>query len=183
MGRCDPIPFDGNDADEWTRPDQWFRFPVCEPHDGMQAYLDVFVPCDGGTLVLSEMEAYRLLCHAMVQRLPDKAFQRAAEALVEVYEVELRSHFSDLARRWKDETLFTSSSSDLYEHEAYKAIIQLGDGAVPLILAELEREPDHWFFALRTITGSNPVLPEDAGDVLKMASAWITWGKEHGYRW
>ena len=31
---------------------------------------------------------------------------------------------------------------------------------IPLILAELKREPDHWFKSLREITGENPVPAE-----------------------
>ena len=46
---------------------------------------------------------------------------------------------------------------------------------------ELEREPDHWFWALEAITQENPVPPEAAGRVAKMAEAWIAWGKQQGY--
>jgi hypothetical protein len=94
-----------------------------------------------------------------------------------------RERFSQLATRWKDETLFMSSTSEIHANKAYEDIIQLGDDAVPEILAALETEPDHWFMALRAITGANPVALSDSGDIQKMATAWIAWGKAHGYRW
>ena len=39
----------------------------------------------------------------------------------------------------------------------------MGPEVIPLILAELENEPDYWFAALRELTGENPV-PRGAGD-------------------
>lgn len=33
----------------------------------------------------------------------------------------------------------------------------MGEAAVPLILRDLEHQPDHWFWALREITQANPV--------------------------
>ena len=51
---------------------------------------------------------------------------------------------------------------------------------VPLILSELEKEPDHWFWALEAITDENPVAESDAGDVEASARAWVRWGREKG---
>jgi hypothetical protein len=52
--------------------------------------------------------------------------------------------------------------------------------AVPLLLAELRREPDHWFVALQAITGTNPIPPSVCGDVENMTEAWLHWGEQHG---
>jgi len=63
--------------------------------------------------------------------------------------------------------------------EPYQKIIAMGKPAVPLILAQLRTEgddPDQWFWALRVITGENPVRPEHQGDFLAMANAWLAWG-------
>jgi len=49
-----------------------------------------------------------------------------------------------------------------------------------LILEELRREPDQWFWALEAITEENPVGPADAGNVRDMARVWIEWGKQNG---
>ena len=53
----------------------------------------------------------------------------------------------------------------------------------PLLLRELERDPDHWFAALKAITGANPADPADRGRIDKLAAAWLKWGKEAGYQW
>ena len=63
----------------------------------------------------------------------------------------------------------------------YQQIIGLGQPAVPLILEELQREPDHWFWALEAITQENPVPQEARGKVRQMAQAWIAWGKQQGH--
>jgi hypothetical protein len=91
--------------------------------------------------------------------------------------------FASLAARWKEETRLSSRAKDMAAHPAYREIIAMGERAVPLILAELEKEADHWFMALREITGASPVPKEDRGIMKKMAAAWIVWGHEQGYRW
>jgi hypothetical protein len=59
-------------------------------------------------------------------------------------------------------------------HPAYQQIIGLGPAGVPLLLRELEREPDHWFWALRAITGEDPVPEEARGRLREMAAAWLS---------
>ena len=68
-------------------------------------------------------------------------------------------------------------------YPAYQRIIGMGQPVVPLILRDLEQEPEHWFWALQSITGENPVLPEQRGNLEMMAAAWLAWGKADGYRW
>ena len=62
----------------------------------------------------------------------------------------------------------------------YQRIIGMGWPAVPLILEELQREPDQWFRALESITEHNPVPPEAMGKVRMMALAWVRWGEQQG---
>ena len=45
---------------------------------------------------------------------------------------------------------------------------------------ELRREPDHWFVALKRITGADPVPAEARGDLDRMAEAWLNWSRDHG---
>ncbi len=85
IGRCDPVPYDAG-AEDSTQSDHWFRFPVCEQPDAMHAYFDVFVPSDSEVFSLSETDAYRLFCHIVVQRLPDRAFAEAVESLTQMFE-------------------------------------------------------------------------------------------------
>lgn len=91
--------------------------------------------------------------------------------------------FQRLAHQWLQERKPVSSVVKMADHPAYKEIIRMGEQAVPLLLEELERKPDHWFFALHMITGADPVPKEARGKLPEMARAWIEWGKEKGYRW
>jgi adenine-specific DNA-methyltransferase len=95
----------------------------------------------------------------------------------------IETQFAELTARWKDETRFSSKMKTISEHPAYRKIVAMGDKAVPLILADLEKNGGAWFMALREITGVSPVPKENRGKVKDMASAWIAWGRERGYRW
>ena len=88
--------------------------------------------------------------------------------------------FRRLVARWKEDTEFLSSTTKMTAHPAYQEIIRMGPAAVPLILEELRRECDHWFTALRTITGENPVPAEDRGKVERMREAWLRWAEAKG---
>jgi hypothetical protein len=85
--------------------------------------------------------------------------------------------FRELARVWKADTLYLSSTTAMTEHWAYQRIIRLGPPVVPLLLRELRQKPDFWFPALRRLTGANPVAEADRGKVLAMADAWVKWGE------
>ena len=95
----------------------------------------------------------------------------------------LEQTFHELVTTWRQETHFSSSVTDMAMHRAYQRIIGLGPAAVPLLLRELERHPDHWFWALHAITGVDPTTPEQKGKVQEMAKAWLDWGREAGYTW
>jgi hypothetical protein len=95
----------------------------------------------------------------------------------------LAEHFQDLVRKWKAERGPTSSVAKMAAHPAYREIVSLGRSAVPLLLAELERAPDHWFVALHEITGADPVPKESQGRLKEMAAAWLQWGRANGISW
>jgi hypothetical protein len=95
-------------------------------------------------------------------------------------DAEIRNRFDRLAAEWKQQSRYLSNTAQMAMLRPYQRIIGLGWAAVPLILQELEREPDHWFWALESITDENPVPPEVAGKIDLMAQAWIEWGKRHG---
>jgi hypothetical protein len=107
--------------------------------------------------------------------------QRAKYSQRDIIDQGLRQRFEGLVSQWQEATAFTSSVVEMAMHPAYQQIIGLGPAAIPLLLNELEREPDHWFWALRAIAGENPVPVEDAGRVLKMAAVWVEWGRDRGY--
>ena len=90
--------------------------------------------------------------------------------------------FRDLATQWKLERRWISSSiRAMISHPAYLRIVGMGERAIPFILEELRTEPDHWFVALHSITGVNPVPEESRGRLAEMSAAWIEWGQKHGY--
>lgn len=91
--------------------------------------------------------------------------------------------FQSLAEAWRQDVRFTSSLTEMILRPAYQRIIGMGYTAVPFLLRELERKPDHWFWALTAITGADPVPPENRGNLKKMTEAWLKWGKEQGLTW
>jgi hypothetical protein len=88
--------------------------------------------------------------------------------------------FATLSAEWKEATAIESSTTAMVAHPAYQAIIALGPPVVPLLLRDLEREPTHWFEALRAITGEDPVPRDCWGRIPAMAAAWLAWGRQRG---
>ena len=93
----------------------------------------------------------------------------------------LQERFLELSKEWKSKTRHLSNVAQISLVFPYQKIIGMGPSVVPLILQELEKEPDHWFWALEAITGENPVTPIEAGDIEASAKAWIRWGKQNGF--
>jgi hypothetical protein len=94
----------------------------------------------------------------------------------------LSQRFQQLAAQWRQETRHLSLMSDIVLNPAYQQIIGMGKPAVGLILQDLKQQPDHWFWALRSITGENPVSSGDRGRLPQMAEAWLVWGRANGYQ-
>ena len=95
--------------------------------------------------------------------------------------IDVKTRFQRLAQEWKRDSRYLSNTAQMAMLKPYQRIIGLGLPVVPLILEELQREPDQWFWALEAITEENPVPSEAAGKVRQMAQAWINWGREHGF--
>lgn len=91
--------------------------------------------------------------------------------------------FNRLAQEWKADTALLSDLAKKSMHPAYQSIIGMGQEALPMLLKELDRHPSHWFWALRAITGANPVKAENRGRIKRMAQDWLEWGRDHGYQW
>ena len=87
--------------------------------------------------------------------------------------------FSELTEVWRRETLLESFVPHKAMHWAYQRIIGIGPVAVPLILSELAREIDDWFWALSAIVGVDVAEGTDSMD--EAARAWLTWGYREGY--
>jgi hypothetical protein len=92
------------------------------------------------------------------------------------------SRFQTLVQQWKKETGHLSDISKKALHPAYQQIIGVGKAVLPLLLTELRREPDDWFWALHAITGAKPVPPEGRDNLKDMARAWLQWGLDQGFK-
>ena len=90
---------------------------------------------------------------------------------------DLERHFNDLSEKWKSETAHHSMMSNIVLHRSYQEIIGLGRDALPLILKKLSIEPNHWFWALRAISGEDPVPTGGIGKFDAMRNAWLKWGR------
>ena len=93
---------------------------------------------------------------------------------------ELRRLFDSYAEEWTAQTAHLSVLSQRIMHPSYQRIIGLGAEALPLIIERLTTQPDHWFWALSSISGEDPVRPEDAGRFGAMRDTWINWGRGRG---
>lgn len=94
---------------------------------------------------------------------------------------DIRERFEVLATQWREKSQFMSNSAQMAMLKSYQQIIGIGEPAVPLLLEELQREPNQWFWALEAITSQDPVPPADRGQLDRMAAAWIAWGVEQGH--
>lgn len=92
----------------------------------------------------------------------------------------LEPRFLEYAEKWDKETLFISSTPKKVLHESYQNIMAMGPDVVPYLLRDLQRTGRSWFWALRHLTRTDPVPPEDQGNLDKMIAAWVAWGKREG---
>jgi hypothetical protein len=151
----------------------------CEPVDSFQT----------GAWYLGERE-WRLVKPKRKDALPVIEWHKEFPIRFDWIVSERKSHksysteasFQKLLFNWKEETVFSSSTSDITSHEAYLGIIGLGRTVVPLIIREMEKEGGHWFVALKAITGENPVPQEHWGDLPRMTEDWLAWGRRKGHR-
>lgn len=93
---------------------------------------------------------------------------------------ELRTRFDELADHWKRDTLIMSSSSQIYTHWAFRQIVELGEKALPFVVAELRQTLDvHWVQALSEISGFR--YTKDGATPGDVTQAWLKWGSGRGY--
>jgi hypothetical protein len=73
--------------------------------------------------------------------------------------------FETMVADWVRETRFTNSMTEILDNKNLANIIDLGPSVVPLILKDLDVSPKPWFYALRILTGEDPVTEENAGNL------------------
>jgi hypothetical protein len=91
---------------------------------------------------------------------------------------ELRETFDTLVTEWRRDTASQLPARRAMNF-AYQQIIGMGRDALPLILEELAREMDDWFWALAAITRTDAA--EGTESLSDATKAWLQWGTEHGY--
>lgn len=90
----------------------------------------------------------------------------------------LRERFAFLVTAWKTERNGLSSDPSQWAMcLSYQKIIGMGPEIIPLILTELERSPDHWFWALHVLTDADPVKANHRGVFKFMVKDWLSWGR------
>jgi hypothetical protein len=113
--------------------------------------------------------------------IPTNTVTVVSSRRVAVLTVEDEERFRQLASKWREETRALSSDSDIVANFAYYQIIGMGERALPLIFEEMKAHGGRWFWALRAITGENPVRSENRGNVRRMNEAWLEWARQHDY--
>lgn len=93
-----------------------------------------------------------------------------------------RSRFGSLARQWREDTQWLSSTTEMAMHPAYQAIIGMGAEALPMIIADLREHSGHWYWALKAISNEDPVPPMNRGNIRQMREAWLNWAEQKGIR-
>jgi hypothetical protein len=131
------------------------------------------------------MEASRagqLNCWVFAQPCEERsAMSKLSESHIQISSDGMVSErFQRLVVQWKVQSRFLSNSAQMDILKPYQQIIGMGPPVVALILDELRREPDQWFWALESITEQDPVPPEARGKVQLMAQAWVRWGEQQG---
>ena len=91
--------------------------------------------------------------------------------------------FEKFKKEWENDTVIISNLNEIAMHPAYQRIIGMGTTAVPLIICEMAKKPGHWFWALKAITGEDPVPTEARGNIRQMTDLWLDWWEENKERY
>lgn len=88
----------------------------------------------------------------------------------EYIKIRLRSY----VKKWRRETAFLSDVNKIISNSNFVKIVNLGNKAVPSILAEIQQSPSNLVWSLNLICGFNisktPISMEDA------CRLWVKWG-------
>jgi hypothetical protein len=92
---------------------------------------------------------------------------------------ELHDRFAELSRKWHEETDILSSPADIFLNFNYQQIIGMGSAVLPLIMEEFRAHGGRWFWALRAITGTDPVPAAAYGNAKEIRQAWLDWWQQN----
>lgn len=86
-----------------------------------------------------------------------------------------RNEFNQNYNQWLNDSIYDSLPELMRAHQSYQVIIAMGERAIPVIAAELRKQPSFLFLALEDITGDDPVPDEAEGDLRATVEAWLEW--------
>ena len=112
------------------------------------------------------------------------AFSHSLDNSIYIKNLVMRIEFKKyiLSRnKWKEMKTFISDTNKIISLQPYREIVLLGKIAIPWIIRDLRKAPDHWFHALKEITGENPISEKNLGNIIEMSNDWIKWAQENGY--
>ena len=92
---------------------------------------------------------------------------------------DLEKEFNALVAQWKEDTFACSSLTKQFGHPAYMRIMALGKQGIPLVLREMRKSQDDWFYALKFMAGEDAAKGVKDFDAAK--AAWTQWGYQHNY--
>ena len=127
---------------------------------------------------LSFPEDSMLLAHEVGVMFASPVSRISVDYTLDVF---LAEKFRGLADRWRAETRYISSLSEIEEHETFQEIVEMGQSVIPLVLQELSEKPSWLLLALDALVEEPPILEASEGGLLDSANAWIEWGKKIGY--
>ena len=122
------------------------------------------------------MRAVREISYVFVPAVPTRTLAKYGSSAIDYVQV----FYSNL-HKWRSETYYISSTTELQAHPSFKAIIAIGEEAIPLILDDLTIRPSLLCLALFDITRETVVPDSDRGNIRAMTNAWISWGRRNGY--
>ena len=143
----------------------------------------VFTGHGGGEIYVGGFETDRAAIPSHLPEVTDAVSQTVVRQGVDFVDASTRKTFRRLAENWRETRNRIASGADMFMHPAYQQIIGLGERVLPLIFAELNRDLDHWFWALKAITRDDPVPAHDTGNLAAMRTHWLRWAEDHGYQW
>ena len=94
---------------------------------------------------------------------------------------DLYREFRRLAEKWEEETSGYAFRSRAVQHVEHQQIVDMGERVIPWMLDDVAAGQGDWFYALRLLTGANPIKEEERGYVPKMRAAWLKWERQHGW--
>jgi hypothetical protein len=86
-----------------------------------------------------------------------------------------RELFKASYAQWIEDSMLDSLPDAMRNYESYQTIVSMGQRVVPLIAAELRRDPSFIFLALEDITGADPVDETSMGNLRATTDAWLKW--------